>query len=110
MTHHRVNRLSEHQDSATSRLTLVRSVGGLDVELHAGVHIGEVELRQNGDIGGINVNIAARIAAQADGTEVLVSRTVRDVVSGSEIQFADRGEHQLKGVHGSSQLFAASDA
>ena len=91
-------------------LTLVRSAGGLDVALHVGVHIGEVELRQNGDISGINVNLAARIAAQANGAEVLVSRTVRDVLAGSDLQFADRGEHQLKGIDGVSQLFAASDA
>jgi len=76
---------------------------GLDVRV--GLHTGEIEIRGE-DIGGISVHIGARIASVADTGEVLVSRTVTDLVSGSGIQFAERGTHQLKGVTGDWHLFA----
>ena len=58
------------------------------------------------DVGGIAVHIGARIAAKAQASEVLVSSTVKDLVAGSGLQFAERGEHELKGVPGSWRLFA----
>ena len=79
----------------------------LDLELRAGLHTGEVELRGN-DVGGIGVHIGARVGALAGPSEVLVSRTVTDLVAGSGIEFADRGEHDLKGVTGRWQLFAVA--
>ncbi len=79
----------------------------LGVEIRAGVHTGEVELRGD-DIAGLGVNIASRIEALAEPGEVLVSRTVTDLVAGSGLDFADRGEHDLKGVPGRWQLFAAT--
>jgi class 3 adenylate cyclase len=78
----------------------------LGIEVRAGVHTGEVELRGD-DIAGLGVNIASRIEALAHPSEVLVSRTVTDIVAGSGLGFDDRGEHQLKGVPGRWQLFAA---
>lgn len=78
----------------------------LGVEVRAGVHTGEVELRGD-DIAGLGVNIASRIEALAQPGEVLVSRTVTDLVAGSGLDFDDRGEHELKGVPGRWQLFAA---
>jgi class 3 adenylate cyclase len=80
---------------------------GLDIR--AGVHTGEVELR-DGDVGGIAVHIGARVMAAAAPGEILVSRTVRDLIAGSEIRLEDRGAHQLKGVEGPWQLFAAAVA
>jgi class 3 adenylate cyclase len=80
----------------------------LDLELRAGVHTGEVELRGD-DVGGIGVHIGARVGALADANEVLVSRTVTDLVAGSGIGFSDRGEHDLKGVPGRWQLYAVSN-
>jgi class 3 adenylate cyclase len=77
----------------------------LGLELRAGVHTGEVELRAD-DIAGLAVNIAARIEALAQPGEVLVSRTVTDLVVGSGLEFDDRGEHDLKGVPGRWQVFA----
>jgi class 3 adenylate cyclase len=77
----------------------------LGLEVRAGVHVGEVELRGD-DIAGMTVHIAARIYAVADPSEVLVSRTVTDLVAGSSITFADRGERELKGVPGTWKLFA----
>ena len=73
------------------------SVAAFDVEIRAGVHTGEVELR-DGDVGGIGVHIGARIAALARPGEILVSRTVKDLVTGSGITLQDRGTHALKGV------------
>jgi class 3 adenylate cyclase len=81
------------------------AVRGLGLEVRAGVHTGEVELR-DGDISGIAVHLAARVAAAAGAGEVLVSRTVVDLVAGSGLEFSDRGEHALKGVPGEWQLFA----
>jgi pimeloyl-ACP methyl ester carboxylesterase len=83
-----------------------RAVSDLGLEVRAGVHTGEVELM--GDkIGGIAVHIGARVAALAGPGEVLVSRTVVDLVGGSGIDFEDRGENELKGVPGIWGLFAA---
>ncbi len=77
----------------------------LDLEIRAGLHTGEVELRGD-DLAGIAVHLTARVEALAQPGEVLVSRTVVDLVAGSGIEFVDRGEHELKGVPGSWRLFA----
>jgi class 3 adenylate cyclase len=77
----------------------------LGIEVRAGLHTGEVEARDD-DIGGIAVHIGARVAAAAHASEVLVSRTVADLVAGSVIAFVDRGEHEFKGVPGPWKLFA----
>jgi class 3 adenylate cyclase len=68
------------------------------------VHTGEVE-RRGEDIGGLGVHIAARVEACAAPGEVVVSRTVTDLVAGSGLRFSDRGEHELKGVPGTWQLY-----
>jgi DNA-binding NarL/FixJ family response regulator len=80
---------------------------GLGVEVRIGLHTGEIELRAN-DVGGIAVHIGARIAASGDPGEVVVSRTVKDLVAGSGIDFVDRGEHVLKGVPDRWHLFAVA--
>ena len=77
----------------------------LDLEIRAGLHTGECEVIDD-DVAGIAVHIAARVSAQAGPGEVLVSRTVRDLVTGSGIALQSRGEHELKGVPGSWELFA----
>jgi len=69
----------------------------MGLQLHAGIHAGEVEQRRD-DIAGIAVHIAARLAAVAERDQILVTRTVRDLVSGSGLTFVDRGEHDLKGI------------
>ncbi|HEV8165014.1 MAG TPA: adenylate/guanylate cyclase domain-containing protein, partial [Actinomycetota bacterium] len=79
----------------------------LGIQLRAGLHAGEVELR-DGDVGGIAVHIAARVLAAARPGEVLVSRTVRDLVAGSGTVLEDRGTHRLKGVEGAWQLYAVT--
>jgi pimeloyl-ACP methyl ester carboxylesterase/class 3 adenylate cyclase len=80
-------------------------VRSLDIELRAGLHTGECELIGD-DIGGMAVNIGARIGALADADEVVVSNTVKDLVVGSGISFSDRGARELKGVPGEWRLFA----
>ncbi|MEY2474441.1 MAG: hypothetical protein QOK28_3770 [Actinomycetota bacterium] len=82
------------------------AVRGLGLEVRAGLHTGEIEVK-SGDISGVAVHVAARVAALARPNEVLVSRTVTDLVAGSGIEFHDRGEHELKGVPGTWQLFSA---
>jgi class 3 adenylate cyclase len=79
----------------------------LGIRLRAGLHTGEVELMGE-DLGGIAVHIAQRVSALAHAGEVLVSRTVVDLVAGSGLCFEDRGEHQLKGVPGDWRVFAVS--
>ncbi len=79
----------------------------LGIELRAGIHTGEIELRHDGDVSGIAVHLASRVESQAQAGEVLVSRTVTDLTIGSGLTFASRGEHQLKGIPGTWELFAA---
>jgi pimeloyl-ACP methyl ester carboxylesterase len=87
-------------------LAIKEAMRGLGLEVRAGVHTGEVEHRGD-DLGGIAVHIAARVAATAEGGEVLVSRTVADLVAGSDVTLTDRGEHPLKGIPEPWRLFAA---
>jgi class 3 adenylate cyclase len=79
----------------------------LGLEVRAGLHTGECELAGD-DVRGMAVNIGARIGALAEPGEVLVSGTVKDLVVGADLEFADRGEHELKGVPGTWHLFAAA--
>jgi class 3 adenylate cyclase len=76
----------------------------LGLEVRAGLHTGECELA-NGKIAGIAVHTGARVAAKARPGEVLVSRTVKDLVAGSGLRFEDAGEHELKGVPDRWQLY-----
>ena len=79
----------------------------LGIELRAGLHTGECEVRGD-DLAGLAVHIAARVGGLAGPGEVLVSGTVKDLVVGSDLRFADRGEHKLKGVPGKWKLFAVA--
>jgi class 3 adenylate cyclase len=81
-------------------------LGGIGVQIRAGLHTGEVELR-DGDVGGIAVHIAARVMAAAQPGDILASRIVRDLVVGSDITLQNHGTRRLKGVEGSWQLFSA---
>jgi len=86
---------------------VVASVDSLGLQVRAGVHTGECE-RIGDKLGGLAVHVAARIAATAGPNEVLVSRTVRDLVAGSRLRFQDRGRHELRGVQGAWHLFAVA--
>ena len=78
---------------------------GSGLEIRAGVHTGEVQLRGD-DVGGIGVHFAARVMAAAGPGEVLVSGTVHDLVAGSDYVLEDRGAHALRGMTGEYRLFA----
>jgi class 3 adenylate cyclase len=83
------------------------AVHALGIQVRAGLHTGECEVRGD-DIGGIGVHIGARVSALARPNDVLVSSTLRDLVIGSGLEFDDRGAHQLKGVPGEWRLFAVA--
>jgi class 3 adenylate cyclase len=84
------------------------AVQSLGIEVRAGLHTGEIELR-GADIGGIAVHIGQRVSALAGSGEVLVSSTVKDLVAGSGITFVDRGPHVLKGVPDEWRVFAVEN-
>jgi len=83
------------------------AVQALGIEVRAGLHTGECEVRGD-DIGGIAVHIGARVSALAGPSDVLVSSTLRDLVIGSGLEFEERGTHELKGVPGEWRLFAVA--
>jgi len=93
-------------DAVRAAIAICSAAPTLGVTLRAGVHTGEIERRENGDIGGLTVHIAARIAPFANAGQVIVSRTVADLLGATEYALQDRGEHELKGVPGRWALFA----
>jgi class 3 adenylate cyclase len=91
-------------------LGIQRAVSALGLEVRAGLHTGEVERPAGGKPRGVAVNVAARVAGIAGGGEVFVTATTRDLVAGSGLDFADRGEHELKGLGESRRVYAAVGA
>ena len=87
--------------------TMRRSVEALGIDLRAGLHAGEVELR-GPDPRGIAMHIGARVMESADAGEILVSQTVKDLVAGSGLEFREHGTHTLKGVPGEWRLFVVA--
>jgi class 3 adenylate cyclase len=81
----------------------------MGLAIRTGIHTGEIEVRGD-DVGGMAVHLAARILGTAGAGEILVSRTVKDLVVGSDLSFEDRGTHQLKGIENDWQLFAVRSA
>ena len=80
----------------------------LGIDVRVGLHAGEVE-RRGDDVAGIAVHLAQRVQAKAQPGEILVSRTVVDLVVGSDLHFVDRGEHELKGLPDKWRLFVVGD-
>jgi class 3 adenylate cyclase len=83
-------------------------VRGLGLEVRAGLHTGEIEQRDDGGVGGIAVHIGARMSALASPGEILVSRTIKDLVAGSAIRLQSRGVHELKGVPDAWEVYAVA--
>jgi class 3 adenylate cyclase len=92
-------------DCAVALVAAARRSG---IELRAGLHTGEIELRGE-DVGGLAVHVAARVQSLADPGQVLVSRTVTELVAGSGLRFEGRGDHELKGVPGRWELFSVKE-
>jgi pimeloyl-ACP methyl ester carboxylesterase len=88
-------------------MAIIETVRTLGIDVRAGLHTGEIEA-MGAQIGGIAVHIGARVAARAQPGQVLVSRTVVDLVAGSGVTFDDEGEHELKGIPGTWRLFAVT--
>jgi class 3 adenylate cyclase len=84
-------------------------VGAIGLEVRTGLHSGECETRGD-DLAGVAVHIGARVGSLAGPSEVLVTSTVRDLVTGSGVEFSDRGRHTLRGIPGEWQLLAVSEA
>jgi class 3 adenylate cyclase/pimeloyl-ACP methyl ester carboxylesterase len=87
---------------------ILQSAPTLHVEVRAGIHTGEIEERSDGDVAGIAVHVAARVASLASAHQLLVSRTVADLVSGGGFLFEDHGSHELKGLPGTWALYAVN--
>jgi class 3 adenylate cyclase/pimeloyl-ACP methyl ester carboxylesterase len=96
------------QDAIDAAAGIVRAGSTLEVMFRIGLHTGEIELRDGGDIGGIAVHVAARVVSLASPNEILVSRTIADLLAGSATRFSERGEYELKGIPGRWQLFATN--
>lgn len=92
-------------DALAAATRLVDDVRQLGVDLRVGIHFGEVERRDDRDLGGIAVHLAARIAAEAGPHEILVSRTVAELTLGDGRSYASRGTPPLKGIPGEWELF-----
>jgi len=85
----------------------VDQVSGLGIIVRAGLHTGECRTI-DGKIGGLAVSIGARVTSLAGGSEILLSQTVKDLVAGSGLEFAERGEHELKGVPRTWKVYAVA--
>lgn len=92
--------------AVTCATTIREAAGRMGIEVRAGLHAGECELIA-GKIGGVTVHVAARVAALSEPGEVLVSRTIKDLVAGSGIRFEERGSHALKGLPDPWSLYRA---
>ena len=96
-------------DAVRCASCICRLVKDIGIEIRAGLHTGECELRE-GKVSGIAVHIGARVVRFAGSGEVVVSSTVKEVTSGAGFDFDDRGSHELKGVPGAWPLFALRTA
>ena len=81
-------------------LRICEAMRGIGIDIRAGIHAGEIEVHDDGDISGIAVNLAARVQQHASDGELWASPTVRDMLLGGDADFQDRGERELKGIDG----------
>lgn len=102
-----IARFDAPDDALQAALALHRVANECGFTLRSGMHAGAIEIAGDGDIAGIAVHVAARVQAAAEPNEILVTRTVTELLEGSAFTFLDRGERELKGIDGRRQLFAA---
>jgi class 3 adenylate cyclase/esterase/lipase len=95
-------------DAVACAVVLRRELASIGVAIRGGLHAGEVAVRDDGDVSGLAVNLAARVAQAAQDSSIYVSSTVHDLLLGGGQRFADRGEHALKGIDGSWRLYQLS--
>lgn len=89
-------------------IKLCDALRGIGIQIRAGLHAGEIEVHDDGDISGIAVNLAARVEQQASDGELWTSSTVRDLMLGGSANFSEKGEYSLKGIDGDWRLFAVT--
>ena len=94
-------------DALRAAFEISHGVHTFGVDVRIGLHTAELQIRPGGDVSGVAVHLAQRVSGLAEPGQVLVSSTVKDLVAGSGVSFEDLGNHALKGMPGSSQLFAA---
>jgi class 3 adenylate cyclase len=85
---------------------LVRELGAIGLTIRAGIHAGELDFREDGDVSGTTVNLAARVEEKAEPGSVFVSSTVRDLLLGGEHHFRECGDYELKGLPGTWRLYS----
>jgi DNA-binding response OmpR family regulator/class 3 adenylate cyclase len=100
--------LSEPSAALESAVELVAAMADAELPVRAGMHAGVIEMADDGDVRGMTVNIAARVQAHAEPHEILVSRTIRDLLLDGPFTFVDRGEHELKGLDNAWRVYAAT--
>ncbi len=103
-------RFDSPHDALGFATELAAQLRGVGLDLRVGVHTGEIEIRQNRDITGVAVNLAARVEQEADDGSIFVSSTVRDMMLGGSTEFVDRGEHELKGIEGRWRLYEVASS
>ena len=87
---------------------MIDRLDGIGLAIRAGLHAGEIEVHDDGDISGLAVNLAARVEQHAANGELWVSSTIRDMTLGGDVDFVDRGEHELKGIDGRWRLYSSA--
>jgi class 3 adenylate cyclase len=87
-------------------LELGRALSPSEIQIRCGIHTGEIELREDGNIAGIAIHVGARVMAEAEAGQVFCTRTVKDLTAGADFEFEDLGLKTLKGVPEQWQLFA----
>jgi class 3 adenylate cyclase len=92
-------------DAVACAAALRHELASIGVAVRVGLHAGEVVMRDDGDVTGVAVNLAARVAHAAPESTIYVSSTLRDLLLGGDLRFTDRGEHALKGIDGSWRLY-----
>jgi pimeloyl-ACP methyl ester carboxylesterase len=94
-------------NAVNSALEIRRDLLGIEVSIRAGLHVGQIELHDTGDVSGLAVNIASRVQSLASSDEVLVSQTVKDMLIGSDFVLLCKGAHELKGIDGEWTVYTA---
>jgi class 3 adenylate cyclase len=92
-------------DAIAAASALTKTLRDVGLETRVGVHAGEIEVRADGDVSGLAVNLAARVQDSAEAGATYVSSTLRDMLLGGSWSFKDRGEHTLKGIDGGWRLY-----
>ncbi len=97
------------EPAVQAALGLSRELAASGIPIRAGLHIGQIEIQDDGDLNGIAVNIAARVQAYAQEGQVAISQTVHDLLLGSPLEMRDLGEHKLKGVEGTWRIYIVAE-